>query len=182
MHDATVTIANTLFNSNRVFAGDTYSTGGASIYASGEWTTLNIINSTFIGNQVNTAPSDTQPSANIDINGTVDVDIVNSILWGTMDDTAEGLEFNGISVTIANSCVASGDTDNGNIIVDPELDTDYHLTAGSPCRNTGDNATVPLDYVDLDDNGDTDEILPWDLDRLPRIAGELVDMGAFEYQ
>lgn len=56
----------------------------------------------------------------------------------------------------------------------------------SPCIDAGSNSDVPSDLADLDDDGDTMESTPVDLDRLLRIAdGDLdavatVDMGAYE--
>jgi hypothetical protein len=60
-------------------------------------------------------------------------------------------------------------------------DDDCRLMANSPARNTGDNSFLPLDTFDLDDDGDTKELLPLDLDGLPRIAEATVDRGPYEY-
>ncbi len=66
---------------------------------------------------------------------------------------------------------------------DPQLSWDGHPAATSPCRNSGSNAALPPDFLDLDEDGNLAEPLPLDLDGSPRIqsAGESVDMGAFEY-
>jgi len=71
-------------------------------------------------------------------------------------------------------------------------DNDYRLRVTSPCVDAGDSAAVPPDALDLDNDGDTTEPLPIDLDGNPRIvdvrcipdggAGgpPTVDMGAYE--
>ncbi len=57
----------------------------------------------------------------------------------------------------------------------------------SPCVDTADNTSVPSDSEDLDDDGNTTEPIPYDLDRHPRIVDgdcnttEIVDMGAYEF-
>ena len=73
---------------------------------------------------------------------------------------------------------------------DPETweDNNYRLQADSPCIDAGDNEAVPPDSADLDDDGDTDEPTPFDLDGYARIVdgdGDEeadVDMGAYEFQ
>jgi hypothetical protein len=73
-------------------------------------------------------------------------------------------------------------------------DNDYRLSLASPCIDAADNHLVPLDRADIDDDNITGEVVPWDLDYLPRFveipsvpntgsgAGAIVDMGAFERQ
>jgi len=57
----------------------------------------------------------------------------------------------------------------------------------SPCVDTGSNAAVPTDAADLDDDGNTAEKTPWDLDGNARIldgnadSTATVDMGALEF-
>lgn len=72
--------------------------------------------------------------------------------------------------------------------VDPNND-DYHLDPNSPCIDTGDNSLVPADFADLDNDANTLEPTPLDLDRSPRISfhpetgdpnAPIVDMGAYE--
>jgi hypothetical protein len=71
---------------------------------------------------------------------------------------------------------------------------DYRLGAGSPCIDAADNEAVPADEFDLDEDGDTEEPLPFDLDGNPRFVDDpttpdtgngdppIVDMGAYEFQ
>ena len=69
---------------------------------------------------------------------------------------------------------------------------DYHLQQGSPAVDAADNTAVPADSVDLDNDLNTTERTPLDLDGLPRFIDDplvvdtgvgvpTVDMGAYEY-
>jgi hypothetical protein len=55
----------------------------------------------------------------------------------------------------------------GNIISNPLFGAGYRLTMQSPCRNTGSNMTWMAYARDLDGN--------------PRITGDTIDMGAYEF-
>jgi hypothetical protein len=59
-------------------------------------------------------------------------------------------------------------------------DDDLHLRPRSPAINAGDSAALPPDTADLDNDGDTAEPLPLDLDGRPRVAGRNVDIGPYE--
>lgn len=88
--------------------------------------------------------------------------------------------FAGGLTTLRNNCVFGNDTNNytglpdptgtnGNISVDPRLDLTgdgYHLLPDSPCIDAGDDSVVQPGWVDLDG--------------LPRILGQHVDIGAYE--
>ncbi len=88
----------------------------------------------------------------------------------------------------------------GNIDLDPNfvdangpdniagtMDDNLRLLAGSPCIDVGDNNSVPLDSADLDNDGNTTEQTPLDLDEHHRfVDGDcndtvVVDMGAYEF-
>jgi len=70
---------------------------------------------------------------------------------------------------------------------------DLHLSAGSPCTDAADNGAVPLDASDVDDDGDTAEATPLDLDYSTRFVDDpdtpdtgigappIVDMGVYEF-
>jgi len=97
----------------------------------------------------------------------------NCIMWG---NTAgwDGDEIFGAdaSITVSYSCIAGGYPGTGNISMNPlfraPASEDYHLLAGSPCINAGDNTAVP-------------PVTETDLDGRPRIIGGRIDMGAYEY-
>jgi len=65
------------------------------------------------------------------------------------------------------------------------LDDDLRLQPTSPAIDAGDNNLLQADVLDLDNDGDTSELLPLDMDRLQRIARtdqlQFVDLGAFEF-
>ncbi len=118
--------------------------------------------------------------------------LTNCILWGDSPDEIT-LHQQG-SVTLAYSSIQGGWTGTGNIDADPLFAglNDFHLAAGSPCIDAGDNAAVPPDLCDLDGDGDLNEPLPFDLDGNLRFFDDpatddtgsgtppLVDMGAYE--
>ncbi|HLW85406.1 MAG TPA: right-handed parallel beta-helix repeat-containing protein [Candidatus Sulfotelmatobacter sp.] len=67
------------------------------------------------------------------------------------------------------TCSAQSST-NGNISADPLFagKTNFHLKAGSPAINAGDNSAPDLP--------------PLDLSNKPRIVGGIIDIGAYEFQ
>ncbi len=121
---------------------------------------------------------------------------VNCIVWGNGFGT---FEFDNPAYTLMTySDVEGGWPGEGNIdadpmFVDPE-NGDYRLSPGSPCIDAADNDAVPRDECDLDEDGDTGEGLPFDLDGNPRFvddpdtkdtgngAAPIVDIGPYEFQ
>ena len=135
----------------------------------------------------------------------------NCILWGNSDSggTDESAQICEGTPSI-NYCCVQGWTGSlggvGNIGDDPLFvdgdgpdgvfgteDDDLRVSPGSPCIDAGDNDAVPADYFDLDNDGDTDERLPYDLDGHARFVDDpdtpdsgqglppIVDMGAYEF-
>ena len=141
-----------------------------------------ITNSLFIGNEAFTF------GGGVVGNGV----IRNSIFWGNTPDQIDG------DALVTYSNVQGGWPGQGNIDADPLFvdpdNGDYRLSPGSPCIDAGDNTAVPLDEFDLDEDGDTDEATPIDLDGNPRFVDDpatkdtgngtppIVDMGAYEFQ
>jgi hypothetical protein len=146
-----------------------------------------ITNSTFSGNTAggngggvfvkNTAPTFT-----------------NCVIWG---DTPQAVYNDGGSPVITYSDIEGGWAGTGNIDADPGLTASHQLSAGSPCIDAGNNTAVPADVADLDDDGDTAERTPLDLEYGARFLDdpdvadtgvpdpehpEVVDMGADEYE
>ncbi len=79
------------------------------------------------------------------------------------------------------------------MFVDPPSGN-YRLQADSPCIDAGNNWGVPQDTLDLDGDGKTKELIPFDLDGNPRFRADpvdfdpgcgvpvVVDMGAYEFE
>ncbi len=134
--------------------------------------------------------------------------VANSILWGNgypgLQDERAQIQADFGTVSVDYSCVQGwtgslGGT--GNIGDDPQfvLSPNFnHLTGNlrlrttSPCLDAGDNAAVPADVADLDDDSDTAEPTPLDMAGQPRFVdtptapdtgsgtAPIVDMGAYE--
>jgi len=109
-----------------------------------------------------------------------DIQITNCILW---DGGNEIWNADGSTITVGYSDVQGGESEvydpcsslvwsSGNIdsdpcFVDPDND-DYHLLPDSPCIDTGDpNYVAEPDETDFDGN--------------PRVIGDRIDMGAYEF-
>ena len=137
-----------------------------------------------------------------------EVVLTNCILWGNGDvggtDESAQIHLDGGGATINHSCVqgwTGGLGGVGNIGDDPlfvqlsipgSADDDLRLLPGSPCIDAGDNSAVPVDLANVDDDCDTAEILPVDLNGSPRFTDDplapdvgigtapIVNMGAYE--
>ena len=135
--------------------------------------------------------------------------VVNCILWGNAPSQISAFLPQAVTVTYCDvqggwhGGGGEGNIDADPLFVDPDgpdddpetwEDNDYHISPRSPCIDAADNEAVPADEFDLDEDGDTDEPLPFDLDGNPRFVDDpdtddtghgtkpIVDMGAYEYQ
>ena len=76
-----------------------------------------------------------------------DVSVVNSVLWG--NSPSEVTVKTGAPPSITYSDIAGGWTGTGNIDEDPVfIDEQYHIAAGSPCRDAGSLNSAPT--IDFD--------------------------------
>ena len=175
---------------NCLFAGNTSSAHGGAIDAGGfDAANLRIINCTFVNNTADDGGGPEQGGGAIYNHRGGTVTITNSILWNNYPDEIKIPVGDPSPVVVSFSDVEGGVLGEGNIDIDPSFcDPDagvFRLRPDSACLDAGSDAAVPLDYSDLDDNGQFCEPLPWDLDALPRFFDALastsdVDMGAYE--
>lgn len=211
------TVTNCIFERNTAFAG------GGAIHSQGLGTNPIFINCVFNSNEAasggaimntgNAAPtvSNCTFSGNVaNIGGAVfnensSPTLVNCILWG--DSAQEIFDDFESAATVIYSDVQGGWSGEGNIDADPLFvdadgpddipgneDDNLRLQPGSPCIDAADNAAVPADWLDLDGDGDTNELIPVDLDGNPRFVDDpntddtgfgdppIVDMGPYELQ
>ena len=200
---ATVGGAPTL--TNCIFSGNVTGSDGGGLYGSGA-RRPKLVNCTFVANQ---AGSDGGGAYILGQDGAI---LANCIFWANRDDHG-GAEAAQIwvgrpgMVEVYDTCVHGGwsgagaanidaypqfaDPDGPDNVVGTE-DDDLRLSPGSPCIDAGDNATVPPDTTDIDGDGNTTELTPWDVDRNLRFFDDpntadtghgtapIVDMGAYE--
>jgi hypothetical protein len=99
--------------------------------------------------------------------GLINATAINCIVYGNTNEINTCTLFNCCSrSTAANSFLARGNFTNAPLFVDP-ANGDFHLQTNSPCINAGANSYVQTSV---------------DLDGQPRIAGNFVDVGTYEYQ
>jgi len=125
------------------------------------------------------------------------IDVTNCIFWQNLHNQ---ISRRSGTLSVIYSCVQGDWPGTDNIDSDPcfvdangpdgEIGTEddnLRLMPDSPCIDAGDNNSVPADTADLDNDGNTVEPIPWDLDGRDRFAdgdcndSEIVDMGAYEF-
>ncbi|MHC4478468.1 MAG: right-handed parallel beta-helix repeat-containing protein [Planctomycetota bacterium] len=194
---------------NCTFSGNSASSAGGGMRNSNS--DANVTNCTFSGNSagIGGGMSDSNSDANVTnctfsgnsgggmFNSNSDPTVTNCIFWGNDDPQINN---SSSSPTVTYSDVQGGYPGTGNIDEDPLFvdadgpdgtagteDDNLRLTCASPCIDSGDNNSLPDDIADLDDDGNTAETLPLDLDGAARIIdGEcndtnIVDMGTYEF-
>ncbi|MCZ6858098.1 MAG: hypothetical protein O7F70_08875 [Gemmatimonadetes bacterium] len=203
--DATIT--NCIFNGNSAGGpfGDTNRPGfgGAIFSESGLSRHPKIANCTFTANSAGK-----MGSGGAVLNAFGSITLSNCILWHNIPDQVFGHD-PPPTTRVQYSDVQGGWTGRGgsNIEADPLFvdsegpdgipgtdDDDLRLQPDSPCIDAGFNNAVGQDVADLDDDGDSDEFTPFDLDGNPRFVHApidphpgcgvqaIVDMGAYEFQ
>ena len=185
--NCTPTITGCLFWGNKAFSA-------AGVYCLGSErgnSSPRITNSIFYKNEANTGGSvyanAGEDASTGNATGTAKPTLTNCIIWGNSATTARLLRnINGLptishSIVDGNNCagihsgVGAGVTCNSGMIYnqnplfnDPD-NGDFHLLPGSPAINAGNNSVI------------TSQNINYDLDSLPRIVSNTVDIGAWEF-
>ena len=196
--------------SSCLMVGNTATDDGGAIYLSPEFQGFAVL-----GNLTIVANHAVDDGGGIRINGT-DIELIGSILWGnTTDQVEDTLEEEQLSKTNFSevdfqfSILEGHDELFGLGIIDEDPlfvselgddglpgsgDEDLRLSSRSPAIDNASTIDLPLDVLDLDDDGDVDEFLPFDADGAPRRVDDpntpdggvgpapVPDRGAFEFQ
>jgi len=162
---------------------------------------LTLINCSIVGNRIDEQGS-SYGGGGVYANGQLIA--VNTILWDNLAPNGSVQQAHQIElgptprVMMTNCCVMGwtgslggiGNHGNDPRFVDADgpdniygtADDNPRLLPNSPCIDSGNSAVLPPDQFDLDEDGNTTEPLPIDLDGLPRVVGANVEMGAYEFQ
>lgn len=175
------------------FHGNYAGSSGGAVQIEGANSGVTVVNCTIAGNLTG------QWGAGVYVKSGADMVLRNAILWANVaslvqDPMTAQLATSGAGSTItqwANMVQGAGGWSGSNplFINGPGADNTWGtfddncaLQEASPAVNAGNVNNVPLDLGDVDEDGDTAEQLPLDIDGNPRIADVVVDVGAFEFQ
>ncbi len=196
---------------NTLFSGNTAAFNSGALHCSSEAADADIRFSTFSANAC------ANGAGGIALSGGADVTLRSSILWGNIGSVGNSTEHQQLSLSIGGSStydmthttleglssynglncsgVNPGFIDfNGPDNVLGTTDDNCRLQAGSPCIDAGSVFEIPADVGDIDEDNNTIEALPIDLDKkLRRVESAVyhnnngsgsvpfVDRGAYEF-
>ncbi len=185
---ANVEFANTLFTRNTATTGGSLMGMGTGKYSDPQ---VQFFNCTVARNNA-------KDGFLIDQSSSGSSEFFSSILYFNQPPTFgsySSFSFCDIEGSIIENRLNAGDrSGDGNIDRDPVFVNpdggDFRLDRGSPCIDVGSNILTTTDVLDLDGNGTLKELLPVDLDDLPRFVDDpwvpdnsplpIIDMGAYE--
>ena len=177
---------------NCVFSGNQGALSAGAVYGSATLINCAVVGNVSDPNGFNTAALEGNVSASFILR--------NTILWGNIGNAGsdQAAQIDPSAVDEVNHSIIQGwdgtlgGTNNSGD--DPQFvdsdgsdneygteDDDLRLSEKSPAIDVGENAYLPNDELDLDDDGDTTETIPLDLDLEGRIVNSIVDLGPFEF-
>jgi predicted outer membrane repeat protein len=182
---------------------------GTALYSQFSDSTFSMINCTFAGNRSDSDGAAVWNDASSPV-------MANCIFWNNQNTGGAGQSaqiYTEHGSPAISYCCIQGWTGQGggNFEADPlfvdavgpdgkpgTLDDDLRLEAGSRCIDAGDNTSVPADIADLDNDADTAERMPLDLEGRNRFVDypeaadtgladlpdypKIVDLGAYEHR
>ena len=193
----TCTFTNCVFTNNRAIESSFYGNPGGGVGGAiyKYYGNFSLVNCTFANNNA------ASKGGAVYINDfSTDIALSNCLFWGNSAPVEPQIQDNLLTFVppILQNCLvqsypgltATPDA-NGNFSADPlfvrlpgtnnpDDPGDLRLQPASPAINAGSNALLPLDILDLDNDGNTTETLPFDLDGTTRVSGGTVDLGAYE--
>lgn len=182
-----------------VFQGNAAGNGGGLFLNLGNGST--ITNCTFAGNKAYTGGSVFSQGYSATINNFYNnIFAFNSVGLYLSNEGTSNFLYNCVNNEVIDGAY---NWSTGNIIADPQFVHqpdlnandfgDLRLLPSSPCIDAGDNSFVGLDEQDIDDDGNTNELMPIDIARKNRFFDEpavadsgagsapIIDIGAYEY-
>ena len=181
---------------NSTFSNNSAHAGGAVFVRNRGLAALELVGNAFGGNTATVSGGALFYEA-LEPTGGVSALLGNSVLWGNAGTTFAELQavsggvdgrqslLQVVSTSIQGGCLPGGALECG-ANTDP-VDPEFMDVAGGDLRplggaliDLGDGELLPPDVPDLDDDGDVDERIPFDLDGGPRVVGVSVDLGPYE--
>jgi len=169
---------------NCVIDNNTSAFGGGAIHESALGAHVRIYNTSIVNNI---------GGGLVIANGASTTEVANSIVWGN----TQGGGITGNLPLVRFSNVQGGAMGSTSISLNPQFVNpaagDYRLGRNSPCIDAGHNWLLPFDLGDLDNDGDDEELVPFDFAGNPRVMDDpakagsvcsnspaIVDMGPYE--
>ncbi|WP_018969016.1 YHYH protein [Rubritalea marina] len=174
-------------------------TGNSALYYGGIYIAnsghLTLLNSTIASNYASSS-SITSYAGGLGADGSATASTYNSIIWGNSSPSnanVYGITTQGNMLIEGQVATGSGSLDGTNSANDPQFLTtitasasassagDFRLTGDSMAVDAGDALSLGTDLADLDQDGDSAEVLPYDIRGHTRVINALMDLGAYEY-
>lgn len=173
-----------------LLTGNTAVNQGGALYTQDVGTTVTLGNTTISGNNAGGRGGGVyQFSATVNVRNSIVYGNVHGFSLNPYTNQLDGLNIN-VSFSLIDGIATPSGSSNLNsdplfinpvsAVLAPSTGGDYTVSKYSPAINAGNNSNIPLDTIDIDNDGDLTELLPYDLVNSFRIENTTVDMGAYE--